>query len=268
VSGNLHPATVTRLEKVAVDNGFDREMPPEGAWLAFASTQAPLLLWLTVFSDSRLGMAISMENVDGGLAELADPAFIGLPLGAVAGRTVRTLPELHVLVRRAFQLSRTLPDALLATFRATTANLPRATEAERLVVQRVGQDIFRNGLLEYWQGCCAVTGLAIPELLRGSHIKPWTACERDSERLDVFNGLLLAPNIDALFDAGFITFSDTGEGLVSGSLSAEDRRSLGIDGPLSVKGLASSHGAYLAFHRTMVFRDAIVRDTPPNETRR
>ena len=102
---------------------------------------------------------------------------------------VSDIARLHPLLRRAFQLSRTLPDALLRVFQDETAYLPRATEAERLVVQRVGQDIFRRCLLEYWDGRCAITGLAVPELLRASHIKPWAACDTDAERLDIFNGI-------------------------------------------------------------------------------
>jgi hypothetical protein len=75
-------------------------------------------------------------------------------------------------------------------------------------VQRVGQDLFRDGLLDYWDGICAVTGLAVPELLRASHIKPWVDCDTDAERLDLFNGLLLAPKLDAAMDRGFITIDD------------------------------------------------------------
>lgn len=50
--GTLNPATATRLQKVAVDNGFDREQPDDGAWRAFASTQAPLRLWLTALDEN------------------------------------------------------------------------------------------------------------------------------------------------------------------------------------------------------------------------
>ena len=50
--------------------------------------------------------------------------------------------------------------------------MPKSTEAERLVVQRVGQDIFRDSLLAYWSGCCPLTGIADLALLRASHIKP------------------------------------------------------------------------------------------------
>src|ERR1019366_1887524 len=107
--------------------------------------------------------------------------------------------------------SRTLPDELLTQFAKKTATMPRSTEAERLVVQRVGQDVFRGGLLDYWDGPCAATGLAVTELLRASHIKPWAKCDSDAERLDVFNGLLLAPHLDAVFDAGDMTVADDGE---------------------------------------------------------
>ncbi len=89
--------------------------------------------------------------------------------------------------------------------------MPCSTEAERLVVQRVGQDLFRAALLDFWQGRCCATGLAIPELLRASHIKPWAVCADDNERLDVYNGLLLAPHLDALFDAGLMTVADDGD---------------------------------------------------------
>ena len=49
----------------------------------------------------------------------------------------------------------------------------------------------------------------MPSLLIASHIKPWHVCD-DKERLDKFNGLMLSPNIDALFDNGLITFDING----------------------------------------------------------
>jgi hypothetical protein len=90
-------------------------------------------------------------------------------------------------------------------FQCQTAALPRSTEVKRFIIQRVGQGIFRRGLPEYWNGRCAISGLAIPELLPASYIKPWIDCEKDAERLDVFNGFLLTAHFDAVFDAGFIT---------------------------------------------------------------
>ena len=252
----LSPATVTRLEKVAVDNGFDRALPRDGVWLSFASTQVALRLWLTAADDLACVAALSQTHVAAGLEEFGDPFGPPLPDGAVAGRSVAGIPELHRLVRRAFQLSRTLPDALLHRFESQTATLPRTTEVERLVVQRVGQDLFRDGLIDYWEGRCAITGLAVVELLRASHIKPWSECASDAERLDVFNGLLLAPTLDAVFDRGFITVAAAGDVLVSNRLSEADRRLLGLDVLLRVRALAPDHHEYLRFHRERVFRQA------------
>lgn len=253
MTGGVPLVTATRLEKVAVDNGFDRELPGAGAWLAFASTQATLHLWLTSVGDAVFLAALSQRHVAAGLAELGQANGVPPPDGAVDVFAVASIPDLHRLVRRAFQLSRTLPDALLHRFTRETATLPSTTEAERLVVQRIGQDLFREGLLDYWEGRCAITGLAVPELLRASHIKPWALCASDSERLDVFNGLLLAPNLDAAFDKGFISVSDGGEVLVWPMLTEEARGLLGLDVPLSVRRLDEEHRRYLRFHREQVF---------------
>jgi putative restriction endonuclease len=251
----LSPSVVTRLEKVATDNGFDRELPPEIGWLSFASTQAPLRIWLTADGDDQLWVAFSQSNVARSLGAAVDmDSASPLPVGTHGAVAVSDIPALHRLVRRAFQLSKALPDELLHIFEKQIASLPRTTEAERLVVQRVGQEVFRNGLIEYWEGKCAVTGLAVVPLLRASHIKPWAACPTDAERLDVFNGVLLAPNIDAVFDQGFATIADDGSILLSELLSSADRIMLGIDRPLRVARLESSHRQYLQFHRDMVFR--------------
>jgi putative restriction endonuclease len=253
----LSPVIVSRLEKAAVDNGFDQELPREGDWLGFASTQCPLRVWLGTFGDAVFLAAFSKQNVARTLGEYGTPMAAPLPKGAVGGRTVTDIPALHRLLRRAFQLCKTLPDELLRTFEKQTAALPRATEVERLVVQRVGQDIFREGLLEFWEGRCAITDLAVRELLRASHIKPWAVCESDAERLDVFNGILLAPHLDAAFDSGFITVADDGAIVVAAALDEPARRVLAVDMPLRVRGLAEGHRAYLPWHRERVFRGAV-----------
>ena len=253
----LTAVTVTRLEKAATDNGFDLERERTVDWLSFASSQTSLRLWLTASGESRFLAAASRADVLDGLAGLGAVFSDLLPRGAAGALAVSDIAALHRLLRRAFQLSRTLPDALLHVFEDATANLPRATEAERLVVQRIGQDVFRRGLLEYWDGRCAITGLGVTELLRASHIKPWTDCGTDAERLDVFNGLLLAPHLDAAFDAGFITIADDGMVLVSTALPPCARSSLGLDTVLTVGGLQRTHERYLPWHRARVFRTGV-----------
>lgn len=244
----------TLLEMAALNNGFDRELPIVDGWLAFASTHVPLKVWLRGEGDADYVAALSQINVARALSEHGEPISVSLPRGAAAARLVSDIPSIHRLLRRAFQLSKTLPDELLHAFQKKTATLPQSTEAERLVVQRVGQDIFRAGLLEYWDGRCPVTGLCVPELLRASHIKPWASCTTDAERLDVFNGLLLAPHLDAAFDRGFITVANDGEVIVGDELDADARAALGLDRARRVRGLADGHRAYLPWHRERVFR--------------
>ena len=246
--------TMTRLEKAATDNGFDLELAPTADWLCFGSTQTSLHIWLTATGPSQFVAAMSRSDVLDGLGGLGGAFTNPLPSGAAGALNVRDADALHHLLRRAFQLSRTLPDALLRAFQHETAHLPRTTEAERLVVQRVGQDIFRRGLLEYWDGRCAITGLAVPELLRASHIKPWADCDTDAERLDIFNGLLLAPHLDAAFDAGFITIAQDGTVLVSNTLPPDARSALGLEGPLRARALHPTSWSYLELHRSKIFR--------------
>jgi hypothetical protein len=246
--------TQTLLEKAATDNGFDLPQGMQGDWLVFASTQCPLRVWLGAFGNTVFLAAFSQDNVARALGEYGTPMLAPMPDGAVAGRTVTDLASMHRLLRRAFQLSRTLPNELLRTFEKQTVALPRSTEAERMVVQRVGQEVFRKGLLEFWEGRCAITGLAVPELLRASHIKPWADCESDAERLDVYNGLLLAAHLDAAFDQGFITVRDDGTVQVSEALDRSARGILGLDRPVRVRVLAEGHRGYLVWHRQRVFR--------------
>lgn len=249
----LSPIVTSRLEKAAIDNGFDQDLPPDGNWIAFASTQCPLKIWLGAYGDTFFLAGFSQQNVLQALGDYGVKMTGPLPSGACGGRTVTTIPDMHGLLRRAYQLSRALPNELLQTFEKKTGALPRATEAERLVVQRVGQDLFRQALLDLWEGRCAVTGLAVPELLRASHIKPWADCSTDAERLDVYNGLLLAPQLDAAFDRGYITVDDEGLVVVSPVLDGAARRVLGLGHPLRVKVLADGHRAYLPWHRERVF---------------
>src|SRR4051794_6613776 len=95
----LSLATTTRLEKVAVDNGFDFALPSDGTWLGFASTRAPLRIWLTAADDLLCVAAFSMALVETGLQEFGDLFDPPLPAGAAAARVVAGFAELHLLVR-------------------------------------------------------------------------------------------------------------------------------------------------------------------------
>lgn len=250
----LAPLIWTRLEKAAYDNGFDIEGPQIDDWLTFTSSQTSLRIWLSSIGDAFFIVAMSRWEVFEALNGLGITWRDSLPPGAPAARSVGDLGALHRLLRRAFQLSRALPDEPLQVFLQETATLPTTTEAERLCVQRVGQSIFRNGLIDYWEGRCAITGLAVVELLRASHIKPWADCATDAERLDVFNGLLLSPHLDAAFDRGFISINDDGHVVLAEFPDPSAHTLLGLAEPLQVTRLTDAHRAYLAWHRGHVFR--------------
>lgn len=91
----------------------------------------------------------------------------------------------------------------------------RPTSADRTVTVRLGQGFFRNAVLSAYQGACCLTGIRSPQLLRASHIVPWSVSE--SLRLDPSNGICLNALHDAAFDAGLISFGDGLELLVSPS---------------------------------------------------
>ncbi len=258
----LGHSTIVRLEKAAEDNGFDLRADAEAPWISYTSSRSPLRIWLTALGEGLFLVAVSQRNVAETLAGYGYAFSNPLPAGAVGARAAPDIPQLHLLVQRAFQLSRNLPDELLHTFQTNIADLPSTTEAERQVIQRVGQDLFRESLLEFWEGRCAITGLAVPALLRSSHIKPWADCETDAERLDVFNGLLLAPHLDAAFDRGFITVEDSGAVVVSERLDDAARAVLGLDRPLVVGRLAEGHRRYLGWHRERVYQATCEPSSP------
>jgi hypothetical protein len=138
---------------------------------------------------------------------------------------------------------------VLDRFHARTRGMPRSTEAERLAVQRVGQDLFRCDLLRYWRRRCAISGLAVPELLRASHARPWARCETDDDRLNCFNGLLLAAHLDAAFENGLIGVEEDGTVSVARRLDSDARHILGLDIPRRVEGLRAEHQPWLTWHR-------------------
>lgn len=238
----MTPLTRTRLEKAAADCGF--ELSPElvDGGLVYRSAQFPEIITVRPTGNDTFTLQASALM----LLPLADESADGLK---VHGWNV-----LYQVLDKAAATARTMPNRVAQKFQQVTATMPKATEAERLVVQRVGQDLFRGALLDYWQGCCCVTGLAISELLRASHIQPWALCDADEQRLDVYNGLLLSPNLDALFDGGWVTFTSTGSIAIASSLPRTALELLGVGPDSRIQGLKPKHSLYLEFHRQRMFR--------------
>ena len=251
----LTAVAVTRLEKAATDNGFDLERERTVDWLSFGSSQTPMRIWLAVVGASRFLAAASRADVIDGLAGPRRAERRPAP----ERRRRRTGRRRH---RRTASPAAARVPALAGrspTRCSTSSRTPRrachgrrkrsAGSCSESVRTCSAADSSSTGT-----AAAAITGLDVPDLLRASHVKPWADCATDAERLDVYNGLLLAPHVDAAFDAGFITISADGTVLVSDALSSGARSSLGLDRRLRVHGLHRAHERYLPWHRTRIFR--------------
>jgi hypothetical protein len=125
------------------------------------------------------------------------------------------------------------------------------TEKLQLINARRGQGAYRQNV-ETVERECRVTGVRDPRHLRASHIKPWRD-SADSEKLDGFNGLLLAPHVDHLFDRGFLSFKGDGTILISQFLDARIGQSWGLDLKRNVGPFRPEQAKYLQYHREHVF---------------
>ena len=129
-----------------------------------------------------------------------------------------------------------------------------ASVRDQQVKARRGQSLFRFRVFQI-EAACRLTGIARPDLLIASHIKPWRLCATTHERLDGANGLLLTPHVDRLFDRGLLSFGDGGEVLRSPALPAGDLERLGLAEACrrNVGAFSERQRAYLAWHREILF---------------
>lgn len=126
------------------------------------------------------------------------------------------------------------------------------TMRQAVVLSRRGQGLFKQRVMQI-ERACRVTGVKREEHLRASHCKPWRDATNE-ERLDGENGLLLTPNVDHLFDCGFIGFEDNGEVLISPVAHAESLARMGLvpGHPPNVGRFSEGQRHYLEFHRENV----------------
>ena len=67
---------------------------------------------------------------------------------------------------------------------------------EQTIVQRRGQQGFRESLIAAYEGKCAITGCSIRDVLEAAHIVPY----RGAHTNNISNGLLLRADLHTLFD--------------------------------------------------------------------
>lgn len=255
VGPNMSVLESHAVRKAAREAGFDILNDQAGAVFG-ESSHAPERCVVWTSDNNGFVAALTMSNVvhalEADYGTAIPPASLpGVSLQIAGGFWAVDIPALEALLKRAWVLARTLPNALVGRFEQAVVAIS-ATEREATVRQRVGQNLFREGLIALWGGRCAITGLDVPELLRASHAKPW-ADSSDVERLDVYNGLLLAAHWDAAFDAGLVTVSVDGALMASPALRESSQAVLGFTSAMHVR-LHSQHHSYFQWHRDHVFR--------------
>ena len=250
----MNPLQRALIEKTGNDNGFEHVVTSDVRGVTLASARHAS----RAFVDLNNGAY--RVRFEAGSPFLLPELQRSFPVMQVIDAfQVATEASLSALLRRAASLSRALPSQAVNDYQqavaAELAQLPAGivgTEIERMVRQRVGQNKFRDAMLDYWGCACAVTGVAIPEVLRASHAKPWADCATDAERLDVFNGFLLSANLDALFDRFLISFDEQGVLVIAPALAGKNLQLLGISLGMKLRWFNALHQPYLALHRARI----------------
>lgn len=249
----MNPLHQALLEKIGNDNGFEHLLSATPEAITMASARHKTVICVSALANR---FEVQIESASPSLQPELTRNF---PLSANgnASFVVSTEAALATLLRRIAGLARALPNAAVNAYTQAVSDeiaaLPatlQGTEVERLVRQRVGQQKFREAMLDYWGSACALTGISLPAVLRASHAKPWAECASDAERLDVFNGFLLSANLDALFDKFLISFDGVGKILISDTLTAADVAALGLTSEQKLRWLAPAHEKYLEYHRS------------------
>lgn len=139
----------------------------------------------------------------------------------------------------------------------TAEETEKQIEEEVITIKkgRDGQQKYREKLLEQCP-FCPFTMVADDRLLIASHIKPWAASD-EKERIDPYNGYMLTPTYDRLFDQGFITFTEDRHIHISNFLSSRTCKQLGLEDNKFIQMLPmdKKRMKYLEYHRQSIFKD-------------
>ena len=255
------------IEKAGYENGFEIVQKSEVTVVSLSSSLHPIKVDIT--NGDYEGAYVLQFTGNLSLIELKR----GLSKDIFRNDKIEVWSRelLGIVLKRAAELGISLPDGPIRlyneqlntflsenpeeylVFGENSKSMFQGTEREQLVKQRIGQNVYREALLKYWKDCCAVTALDIPEMLRASHIKAWSGCENDSDRLNIYNGFLLSANYDALFDKGLITFNDTGLIMSSNRLSKSQIYDIGGDKYKALRWIDERHLPFLEWHRKNVF---------------
>ena len=203
-----------------------------------------------VMDDGEELLFTSLLNTEGLKAKFSKLATED---GLVVRHPKNDLTNHLALLGELFHAAATLPPDPQAV-------LPERTVRIATVRARLGQHRYKVSQAEMWGNACAVTGITEPALLRASHAKPW-ADASDAERLDPANGFPLVVHLDALFDAGLISFDSDGSMMISPRLGDDAITLYGLSRKMRLRNPPTMRQEeYLEYHRRNVFRIDSARD--------
>ena len=211
------------------------------------------LMHLSLMREGATGFGVVCTPVDTEAASWKIKSFDKgtlLQLGSLTEENGRTYAHIDARVPVEYL---TIPDPMSQDVITIVRKKIESTTKDALVSARVGQGIFRSQVLKLWDDRCSVTRSATVAAIRASHIKPWRY-STDKERLDPNNGLPLIASLDALFDAGLISFKSSGNLIVSSILSESERQIFGLDSRSLTKTPTQKTALYLEYHRDYVFK--------------
>lgn len=184
-----------------------------------------------------------------GIAEKAEAAYIA----TVCGEEKESLRQ-----------SGSMPGEISASYCkghvSEESNAPGGpTEVDMLVRSRRVQSFFRTAVLASYDNHCALTDLAIPEMLNASHIIPWSVDIK--RRADPRNGICLNTFHDRAFDRGLITFDDDLRVIVSSSIGDFEECDIQRNELVGIQGRRlrqptrfRPESAALEYHRNHIYR--------------
>lgn len=127
------------------------------------------------------------------------------------------------------------------------------TERVSVIKARIGQGEYRKKLLDMCP-FCPFTLVSDERVLIASHIKPWVK-SNTFEKTDPYNGFMLTPNFDLLFDRGFLSFTDDKKTILSPFLSKMTYSKLGISDNKFIPHLPTEgREKYLEYHRNNILK--------------
>ena len=102
-----------------------------------------------------------------------------------------------------------------------TDDLPKGTERDIIIKQRINQSFFRSTVLSAYNFHCCISGVNVTDLLEACHIVDWSQDERN--RINPQNGLCMNPFFHKAYDKYLLGITPdmrivVSEELLSGSI--------------------------------------------------